>query len=48
LGNDGIDSTPDPQAGQRSVDNQRQALAGDVVDHDEHPEATTVGQHIGA
>ena len=35
------------RAGDRGVDNQRQALAGEVVDNDEHPKASTIGQHVG-
>src|SRR5215813_905346 len=41
LGDDRIELTCDPAAGDRSVDNERQALAGEVVDNNEHPKAST-------
>jgi hypothetical protein len=34
-------------AGDRGVDDQRQAFAGEVVDNNEHPEPAAIGQHIG-
>ena len=45
--NDRVELARHPPAGDRRVDNQRQALAGEVVDNDKHPEATPVGQHVG-
>ena len=32
--------------GERGVDDERQALPGEVVDHDEHPEPSTVRQRV--
>ena len=43
---DGIELARHPAARDRRVDDQRQALAGEIVDNDEHSEAATVGQHI--
>src|SRR5580658_203555 len=47
LRDDRIELACNPAAGDRGVDNQRQALAGEVVDNDEHPKAPTIGQHNG-
>jgi len=44
---DGIEFARHPAAGDRGVDDQRQALAGEVVDNDQHPEAAAIGQHGG-
>ena len=43
---DGIELTRHPSARDGRVDDQRQALAGEVIDYDEHPEAAPVGQHV--
>jgi len=45
--NDSIELACHPSAGNRRVDDQRQTLAGEVVDNDKHPEAAPVGQHVG-
>ena len=37
--NDGIELACHPSAGNRRVDDQRQALADEVVENDQHPEA---------
>jgi len=47
LCNDGIELAYHPGAGDRGINDQRQALAGEVVDHHEHAEATAIGQHAG-
>ena len=38
-----VELTRDAMAGERGVDDQRQALPGEVVDHHQHPEAPAVG-----
>src|SRR6516162_8794218 len=43
---DGIELACHPAAGDRRVDDQRQALTGEVVDNHEHPEAATIGQYV--
>ena len=42
----GIELACHPAAGDRRVDDQRQAFAGEVVDNNEHPEAAAIGQHV--
>ena len=39
---DAIEFAGDPQAGERGVDDQRQAFPGEVVDHDQDAEAPAV------
>lgn len=34
-------------AGERSIDHRRQALAAEVVQYAQHPEAAAVGQRVG-
>ena len=41
---DGVELARHPSAGDRRVDDQRQAFAGEVVDNNEHPEAAAIGQ----
>ncbi len=43
---EGVELARHPLAGDRGVDNQRQILAGEVVDHDQGPEATPVREHV--
>jgi hypothetical protein len=43
----GIELACHPAAGDRRVDDQRQAFACEVVDNNKHPEAAAIGQHIG-
>jgi hypothetical protein len=43
---DGVELARHAPAGDRRVDDQRQASAGEVVDNNEHPEATAIGQHV--
>jgi hypothetical protein len=40
--NNRIELAPDPQAGQRGIGDQRQALAGEIVDDGENAEAPAV------
>ena len=42
-----VELARDPAAGERGVDDQRQALPGEVVDDHQHAEAAAVGQHVG-
>src|SRR5215831_6070941 len=43
---DGIELACYPAAGDRCVNNKRQALAGEVVDNYEHSEAAAIGQYV--
>ena len=45
-GHDRVELTPDPQAGERGVGDQRQAFAGEVVDDGEDAKAPAVAQLV--
>jgi hypothetical protein len=48
LSNNRIEHAPDPQAGQRGIGDQRQALAGEIVDDGENAEALRAGATLAA
>jgi len=43
---EGVEFARHPPAGDRGVDNQRQTLAGDIVDHDQDLDAPPVREHV--
>jgi hypothetical protein len=45
-GDDDIEFAHNPQAGQRSVGDQRQAFAGEVIDHGQNAETSAIGEGI--
>jgi hypothetical protein len=45
-GDDDFQFAYDPQAGQRGVGDERQALAGEVIDHGQNAETPTIGEGI--
>ena len=46
-GDEAVELASDAQAGERGIGDQRQALAGEVVDDGENAEAPTVGESVG-
>jgi len=46
-GDERIELAGDPLAGERGVDDECQAFAGEVVDHDQHTKAPSVDQLVG-
>jgi hypothetical protein len=46
-GNDDIELACDPQARQRSIGDERQAFASEVVDHSQNPEPSGAGETFG-